>query len=528
MMSSTVGLGLKKLMTRGQFVSGLVDIGTFSVSPFVNMWEGTRIKKAYRQQIDKIQDPKLRAKVETIVRAGGRERIDVFYYNQQLKALEKTFKGIIKDRDLGTLVDIAKLPFHLTGALFEVLAKPIMEWYVPTGKLGLFSKLAEYEMERAERGEITDEQLTDRLCAVWDSVDNRMGQLVYDNLFWHKAFKDSLMLGIRSVGWNLGSWREYAGAGVDLLTVNQRMKRGDKFLSHKMAYAIGALIVYSILGAVIQYLLTGKEPEEPKDYFFPKTGRKNPDGSDERLSLPTYAKDIYSYSQRPMQTARNKVHPLVGLVHDQVTNKDFFNVEIDPKGDGVYKSMIDRANYTINYAKPFSFKNYEKMQRTEESGLRSWAVSITGIVSAPSYVTRSPAQKLMYRYLAEQIPDKTRTKEQYERSEYRKALKNRIRKGEPVDLAEAKKVLGKESYNRTLKEAKLPAFADSFKRLSFGAALNVYAIANKNERKQVIGILKDKYSRARNVSKEELDMYRELLRETVKQKKSFIKPKIIR
>jgi hypothetical protein len=49
----------------------------------------------------------------------------------------------------------------------------------------------------------------------WDSVDNRLGQLVYDNLFWHNMTKDLGLVATRSLGWNLGTIRELAGGVAD-------------------------------------------------------------------------------------------------------------------------------------------------------------------------------------------------------------------------------------------------------------------------------------------------------------------------
>ena len=513
MAASTVGLGIKKMITKGQFARGLKDIAVAPISPIIGIWEGTRLKKAYRTQMSQIKDPRLKVMVEAIVIGGGRDRMDIFYYNQQIKALQKTFTDIIKERDIAQLINVAKLPFQMFGATVEVLAKPIMEWYVPTGKLGLFSKLAQFEMKRAEMGQITDEQLIERLVQVWDSVDNRMGQLIYDNLFWNKAMKDSLMLAIRSVGWNLGSWREYAGAGVDLLTVKARLRRGDQVISQKMAYVMGAAIVYAILGAIITYLLTGERPRELKDYFFPRTGAKNPDGSDERLSLPTYAKDIYAYSQRPLETVRAKAHPLIGLLNEEIRNKDFLNTLIADPNDYWYDRIVSRAEHIAKYARPFSFKNYEKMQKAEASPFRSMFVSITGITSAPSYVVRSPAQKLMYRYIIERIPPKVRTKEDREKSEYRKSLINRKRKGEEIDAREAIEYLGKESWRKLLREMELPPFAASFQRLPLEEALNVYSIASKEEKEQTRNLLIGKYKRARKRTPEMIDLYLELLEE---------------
>jgi hypothetical protein len=57
----------------------------------------------------------------------------------------------------------------------------------------------------------TPQQIREAVQRAWDSVDNRMGQLVYDNLFWNRAVKDLAMASVRSVGWNLGSVREMGG-----------------------------------------------------------------------------------------------------------------------------------------------------------------------------------------------------------------------------------------------------------------------------------------------------------------------------
>jgi len=170
--------------------------------------------------------------------------------------------------------------------------------------------------------------------------------------------------------------------------------------------------------------------QELKDYFFPKTGNKNADGSDERLSLPTYAKDWWAYFNQPVQTIKNKAHPLPFLITDLVRNKDFFNTQIrDPK-DPMLNQMYDMAKYIKDESTSFSYKNFQKMQKNKQDTWKNAVISITGINVAPSYITKSPTQKLMTRYIVDRIPDITKTKEEFAKSEYRRALKSRIRKGE--------------------------------------------------------------------------------------------------
>jgi len=489
MTASTFGLGLRKLMTKGQLLSGLKDIVLSPVAAIPSVWSGSRIKKAYRKGLENITDPKLRTMVEAVINSGGRDRMDTMYYNQQIKGLEKTFSNIVKGSPLEKAKGILQFPLNLTGSILETLAKPLMAWYVPTGKVGLFSKLAEHELKRAEAGELTEDQLAVRLMSSWDSVDNRMGQLVYDNLFWNKILKDAAMLAVRSVGWNLGSWREYAGAGVDLLNTKGRIEGGDKFLSHKMAYTIGAIVTYMVLGATITKILTGKYPEELKDYFFPRTGNINPDGSEERLSLPTYAKDWYAYGTQPLKTTTHKIHPQWGLLGDLLSNKDFFDVEIRHEGDPLLDQMNSQIQHIRKTARPISFMSYERLKKTSpDDKWRNLWISISGITPAPSYISRSTAQKLMTRYIIDRIPRGTRTKESFEKSTYRKILINRMRKGEPIDKDEAMLVLGQRGAKLAATEALKMPFAASYNRLAIREAINVFAVATKKERDESINI----------------------------------------
>jgi len=177
-MASTIGLGLRQMATPGQRIAGVLRLTTTPFSPVARIWDGLRIKKAYRQQLEDIQDPRLKAMVENIIAADGRDRIDPFYYNQAIKNLKNTLGQIYRGKPAEKLGGVFKLPYEMFGATLEALAKPLMEWYVPTGKIGLFATLAEHEMQRAAEKQINNEQLHQRLIEAWDSVDNRMGQLI--------------------------------------------------------------------------------------------------------------------------------------------------------------------------------------------------------------------------------------------------------------------------------------------------------------------------------------------------------------
>src|SRR5262249_25197602 len=149
------------------------------------------------------------------------------------------------------------------------------------------------------------------LAKAWDSIDNRFGQLVYDNLFWNKTLTDLAHVSTRSVGWNLGTVRELGGGITDL----KRTLTG-KGISDRTLYTFALPLYVGVIGAAYQYLHTGKNPSSLKDYFYPQNGLQTANGDPDRTTLPTYMKDVYAYSNDPVATVEHKASPLLSLMVD--------------------------------------------------------------------------------------------------------------------------------------------------------------------------------------------------------------------
>jgi hypothetical protein len=124
----------------------------------------------------------------------------------------------------------------------------------------------------------TPQQIREAVQRAWDSVDNRMGQLVYDNLFWNRDgqrrwqwHRCDLSAGISEA---FAKWAEELKDTITLpLRVRRALKEGkavEPIVTHRMAYVAALPIVTAIVGAMTQYLFTGKGPTELKDYFFPR------------------------------------------------------------------------------------------------------------------------------------------------------------------------------------------------------------------------------------------------------------------
>jgi hypothetical protein len=388
---SKASLGIQQI-SRGNFLEGAGNVlQAFNpAQPFINAYKGDRLLRA---SLGQLQDPSLAPIVEALVQGGGRIGMDAFYKNETLNA----FRNAISR---GDKLGIAK---GFLPSILDKINAPIFDQLVPRQKLGIFFDLAKDWLERNPNA--TSEEKRAAMGKAWDSVDNRLGQLAYDNVFWDRTLKDLLMVSVRSVGWNLGTFRELGGGIVDFKNVAK-----DKELSTRAAYVIALPFVTGLMGAMIGYMYTGNGPEELKDYFFPKTGRKRPDGTDDRMSLPSYMKDVYEYGHDisgfvkygadPTSTLKNKLHPLLGTISQMVDNKDFFGGAIRSPGDPAVQQLMDEAKYIMSSVTPFSTRNFSQQQKLRgESGVDIPGYlnpvnnpSLVGITPAPGYVTKNDQQ----------------------------------------------------------------------------------------------------------------------------------------
>lgn len=323
---------------------------------------------------------------------GGRARMDQMYRGSQLEAFQKAFDQF-KAGQSGKILGVVG---RMLPALNEAVSLPLMEHFVPLVKNGVGADMVKYEMSKLPPGATVNEKRA-VYAKVVDSIDNRFGQMIYDNLFWNRTLKDSLMTAFRSVGWNLGTGRELGGGLKDVPESLKGLQSGEG-ISHRLAYIGGMTAVTAMYGAMIQYMYTGKGPDEAKDFFFPKTGQKNPDGSAERKSLPVYMKDVYGLTNRadegPVRVARNawgmaksKLHPAVIAAMEMMNNEDFHGKAIDNPNDPILTRTKDDLAHFLKAFEPFSMRGFH------EQGAAGGAEQFMGITKAPQYITKTSQEQ---------------------------------------------------------------------------------------------------------------------------------------
>lgn len=474
---SKFALGLNKL-SGGDFAGAVKEFAKTPFAPVTNILEGRKLLQAW---LGKDQGPTMNAIADAMASAGGRAKMDKFYATEASASMQKALKeGKI-------LTASMKVPFYLV----EQAARPIMEYIVPRQKLGVFADIVKMEMERNPA--MTHEQLRDVSQKAWDSVDNRMGQLVYDNLFWNKVVKDLSMASVRSLGWNLGTIREVGGGVKDVVGNVQDMIHGKGTkMSYRTAYVMALPIVTGLYGAIYQYFHTGKGPEELKDYFFPKNGGIDKRGQEARISLPTYMKDLYHYSTNPVQTVINKFSPVNNTVLEMLYNKDFYGVEIRNTDDPVIQQVLSEFKFVGSQFIPFGIRNIGRDTREDTM---SKVEPFIGFVSAPYDVNMTKAEREANELAKAKIPVGSRTKEQAEHSQKKSEIRSKYIADKDESIlndAVEQEIISPKEKKAIIKQAGMTSLGRATQHLSFEEVKKVYGKADDKEKVELEAIMAKK------------------------------------
>jgi hypothetical protein len=393
----------------------------------------------------------------------------------------------------------SQIPSAIWNALMtipEFASKPIMEHHVPAMKVSGFLKTIEAEL--ALNPNMTETEIQQMKEKAWADMDDRLGQVVYDNLFWDKSLKDLAFMTVRSFGWTGGTIRAISKGLADLPESATRVAQG-KGISTRTAWLMALPIQVGLYGGLYHYIMTGKRPETTEDYFFPKDGTKNPDGTDRRVNLPTYMKDIFAYSKNPYKTLMSKTSPFINEIHEIYSNKDFYGAPVyDEKDASFISGLADIAKYEFKSMQPFGFR---KRPGEEDQPLLSKQSieSKIGLTQAPAEFTRDKLEnKINDVFVKEAEYFKKSPGYSPEQSLYKKRIQNEIKEGKYFsDISdEEKKKAGllapgggyrsKRAIKSVVSTAKLSRAQKSFNMLSAEGQLDVVSELEDNEFNELV------------------------------------------
>ena len=517
-------IGLNRLL-QGDLPGALTEFAYIPVSPIVAPFHGGQLGKAWRGKV--LADPHTQALLMAL-EEGGARRLQTAHqqdFNNALGSIARKIRrlrapGAIRDTEAGIRALLAgpkseaaakagkaaiAQAGELIGAVGELSSWLIHQKLVPAQKMNARVALLKFELDRLaaklgkKRGDykgIIEAMHPDALRQVAgrvvDNVDDRLGQMNYDNQFWNKTAREIAQAVIGAVGWQVGTVRTVTGGVRDLQRlatpeplVSALDKEGtitDAHMGRLTNRVTNLLVLGTMMSAasiLTQLALTGDPPEEPKDFFFPRTGRKNRDDSDERLQFPTYWMDHYKLATHPLQTAGHKVHPSIGMALEVFGNKDFYGTEVRDENAPLSTQIAQVGEYFAKGFIPYSVTGQGKLEEND-AGLAARVGNFFGFTVAPASVSRSKFQAFVADKAAESAPQGARSLAQAERSRHLREVEASLRKGGDPDMAD----LTEREQKNARKAAGMQAPEIRFKRLSLEDKVHAWDLATPEERER--------------------------------------------
>lgn len=401
---SRLARGIDRIMTGAgagdwrRMLRGLADYPAAFLAPISSAFRGREMQKVYLGTSP--GTPDMARIVNLLEKAGGRAVGSSHAKDYQFSAMGSYWtafqKGALGLQARDAMARIQARPIVGTGQvaaqqlgrIMQTVAQPIFDVYIPKVKNGAFYDTMASWLEHNPTASHAEQVKQARV--IWDSIDNRFGEMVHDNIFWNQTLKQAAMLGMRSYSWNLGTVRELGGGAKDIA-------KGE--WSPRAAYTIALPIWHGTMNAVYQYLKTGQGPQSVQDLVGGRTGgeqtmsiprergfgRSQQSTSEERVSLPGYMKDVFGWYDDWSREAINKVATGFRLPVDLAMNRDWRGDPIVNPESQAPEWLSGYFKYVLQALTPISGKNM--MQGRKQGSNISTPESLMGLRPAPAYVS---------------------------------------------------------------------------------------------------------------------------------------------
>lgn len=489
--ASRASLGLEQ-MSRGEIKNGLETMAKAPASPFISAYKGGDYIKAWnlmgegeealaKLKAANVSDAAIEG-VELLKRGGARVQFAEQFGPDS--AMRMAFNDLKND-------NYFQGSKKIVTTLTEALAKPILGWYVPRLKVNTYVDRARDFV--ASHPNLSEKDIDIGLQNIWKSMDNRFGQMVYDNLFWKRAVRDLATGSMLSLGWNYGTWREFGGAVKDLASTAVKVK---PVTNDRILFAMTYPITVGITGGLMTYALTGQPPTKLLDYFYPRTGKKNAQGNDERLAIPSMMKEFFGSAEAirkrgPVgiaEVASHKLSPDISTIMDVIKNENFYHEEIRTPGAPLMKQAEEILEHLYKSTYPISLQSQE---RNKDLGALPWL----GFNTAPRYITATKSQMEISDLYEKRFPPGQKSHLRAERDKDVREVRQLLEQGkdeEAADKFQSLKERGvvREKWSEFRKRSGKPVDVYMFQRMNEEDQMNLFTKMPPEEKKKYFRYLK--------------------------------------
>lgn len=425
-----------------------------------------------------------------VLEAGGK-----FSDSPMMSAQHSFEKALVDLRDapdlIGKMGAAERVLWHNTMNAMQSSLKPVMHT-VMWAKLYSFNELAQERLASLP-ADASNYDRTRVLNDTWNHADEIFGQIVWDRVNLSRTNKDVAQILLRSPGWVGGSLL-YASRGLaeaaDTMTGVRNASAGQlgmsgtdhDMITPRMAGLAAFAIANATANTIYQQIKTGgKVPMQGLDYFMPRDGGKNKDGTDSRVSVMAYPMEWYNWITHPLITFGHKLSPTIGAGYEHgVTGVDYFGNPLPP----VATDLVQRFQ-------PFAYRNAVQRAGGESAfslkNLAGGMESLLGIRPVPLALTRSPAMQSAFDYQQTQGHRQLTQDQQQQQADKRNFVQTTLDKGGPDELQQAvnKKVLdgemSKKAADAIIRKATGQPLVNQLKFTPLEPAIKSYGLRNQDQ-----------------------------------------------
>ena len=471
--------------------AGLKTLATSPFAPITDIKLGLNINKTLMDNgigiPGEATNNQLLKDARILVGGGMRPEVE----SKLAKILSNHFKEAWKLKGIST--------GRAANELLQGLSSPTMEVVVPFSKQGstMFNYLAEVKRwERDNPGVApTETDLRNIAYECRQTSDFIYGRMAKDNVAMNGMVKSLLTGVLQFPTWQFGTVGAGARAMIGTKTLvgkvfdmmqGREIRKLDIKDRQALQYVTGLLFTVGMTGALMTYALTGKKPETMADYFFPKTGEINPNGSEERLQLPSYFKDAMGFSKHPFKTIGAKLASPIHILTDLIENKDYWGNQVYDPHDWVGQRGIDVLKYMAKTTAPFALQSYEQGAK---GGPGRFGMSLFGVRPVSREIANTPAQNVVDEY-QQLMRASVTTKESAETKKLKSDLMKMARDQDETGFQEAASQAVKEGritrqqVKEIVGESQAPPNMSRFTRLPLEWATRAFDAGSDYEKEQ--------------------------------------------
>lgn len=418
-MSSDVG----RAVFGGSIPERLGDLGNAAVSPVLNARQGGKLIEAYLGRSD--LSPELQQALDLAVKnntinirqqdywkAGpAKDYVDAFRNGTISREVKEAGQAIKEKPITGT----AKVIANELGRTMDTISKPLFDYYIPRIKIS--ANIAELHDWLQSHPDASPEEQDRAAQDIGNSIDNRFGEMMRDNLFWHQLTRQTLQTTLLSYSWVAGGARMLKGipdAGLAII--------GKKELSANARYLFGAAATYAVINGVRTYIGTGKAPDDWKDFIYPRTGGVTPQSKPERELLPGHIGQFTNYLHNGLGELGNELSPGLKLTYHLLSNSDFRGLPITNANNSWFSKDLwgDYLKYAVGEETPIGLKNF--LQGEKKGSRISEIEQALGARPASQFITDPEGYEKMMKGInekayAKKLHSDKKMKAQYDKSE---------------------------------------------------------------------------------------------------------------